>query len=171
MIWKISSITCASLFLFLINSYFVNANRVEDNLQKKPGCTVNELNRVDLATARLLTAGPNGRKVPENFEQLKPFCAETKNLTNQVESFIQTCYSRDISQFARIAMYSAKKAVKTFCGKGNKRSKKLQQLLSNANPCINKHLRKNDTCLRIFMSEMQSAFVVDDKLKVPYICW
>lgn len=129
-----------------------------------------ELNRVDTATARLLTAGPNGRPVPENFEQLKPFCTETKQLTTKLESFIGRCYSKEIGRFARIALYSVKKSVNTFCSAGGRRSKRLQQFLTKANPCINKHLRHNDSCIVRFIEDMQATFGVEDRLKIPYLC-
>ena len=51
----------------------VEAKKV-NYLLNKPECTTKNMKRIELIVAKAITFGPNGRKLPENFDQLKLFC-------------------------------------------------------------------------------------------------
>lgn len=149
---------------------------------KKPGCNQSEMIRVDRIVARLLPFGPKGRLMPTNDTQLTRFCNESRNLTLSAEDFFVRCFPRDIQPTSKLAMYPPKRTVQQFCGTSNKvaskiglPSKKLSKRVAKmlkVTPCVNKHLRKNDTCVRRFISQLKTITVTvnDERLKLPYFC-
>ena len=142
---------------------------------KKPGCNQTEMIKVDKILARLLPFGPNGRPMPENNAHLKRFCPESRNITNLAERFFKKCYSKDLVQTSKLAMYPAKKSIQQFCAKsGNaaRKSKRLEKFMK-VTPCINKNLKKNDTCVKLFIGDLKTITktVEDEKMKIPHVCW
>lgn len=80
-------------------------------------------------------------------------------------------------QASRIALYPAKKTIQQFCPKsakaGNVRITKRLEKLMKLSSCVNKNLKKNDTCVRRFIGELQTVALTNeaDKAKIPHVCW
>lgn len=145
----------------------------QKRILNKPGCSTTEVIQIDRTVARLLPFGPNGRSMPENVSQLKRFCPESKELTNKIETFLKKCYTQEMFQTGKLALYPATKSVQQFCPKnGNKRVSKRVEKIMKVSPCINKYLNPNDTCANKFIDNLEviTKTIVDDKLKLPYVC-
>lgn len=157
--------------LLLFGVYLVHGQTVK--MLKKPGCNQTEMIKIDKMVARLLPFGPNGRPMPEKEAHLKRFCPESRNLTHAAESFFKRCFSGDVLQTSKLALYPAKKSAQQFCSKsGNaKKSKRLEKIMK-VSPCINKHFKKNNTCLKLFLGDLKTITqkVEDSKQKIPQMC-
>jgi len=112
--------------------------------------------------------------MPENVAQMKKFCSESTNITNYIESFFRRCYSKELVQTSKLALYPPKKVVAQFCPKSNKVSRRIEKLFKLAS-CVNTNISKNATCLMRFIGELEKVTDVgaelEEKLKLPYVCW
>ncbi|KAH9387981.1 hypothetical protein TYRP_009182 [Tyrophagus putrescentiae] len=183
------------LFLSVLLVTDTTVEAASKMLTKKPGCNQSEMIRVDRLVARLMPFGPKGRLMPQNETQLVRFCEESRNLTMTVEDFFGRCFTRDTLQTSKLAMYPPKRSVQQFCGTSlkdaskiglpfstsnstnssspapKKPSKRLEKIL-RITPCVNKHLRRNDTCLKRFVTALRTVMLTvdDERLKLPHLC-
>src|SRR5699024_5708280 len=108
-------LTCL-LFVICCRLHHVNAKRPE-YLLNKPQCTEKSQHKIKLLVLKLQVIGPNGRRLPETFEQTKPFCRETARMVNQLEAYFKDCYEKTVRDYANIVMYTIKSNLRKFCGK------------------------------------------------------
>ncbi|KAF7489368.1 hypothetical protein SSS_07826 [Sarcoptes scabiei] len=124
-------------------------------------------NQFDLNMAKLMTIGENGRDYPENFDDLKLFCRESKKLIHNVDKYKNLCFHGQWKQFVSIFIYSNRNAIKKFCTKSNENSKKLLQ----TSKCINSNRKPINRCLSILTEEIESIRWIKSGIqKIPLLC-
>lgn len=164
---KLNCFFVLTIFAYLL--IWQNVYSKKAYLLKKPQCTEENHQKFELYIAKLLAIGPNGRKMPENDQQLRTFCQDTRQIFQQVENFVKNCFKSPVKEYSTVALYTARVNLKKFCG--SKKSKVVKELLKLA-PCVNKHTIHNYTCLADFTKKTKNlVYLENDKAKLLHICW
>ena len=152
------------LFLFCQNVF---SKRVY--LLKKPQCSEDNFQKIDLLIAKLMIIGPNGRKMPETEPQVRIFCKNTFQMLRQVENFWKNCFKSPVKEYASVAIYTVRIQIKKYCT--SKKSKVVKELLKLA-PCANKYIIHNNSCLVKMENKVKNlVYLEKDKPKFNYLCW
>ena len=168
---KFTTFVCLCLYIMIIHT----TDAQMPKMLHKPGCNQSEVIRIDRIIASILPLGRFGRPVPETAKQLQRFCTESNALTTTVDEFMKRCFNQDLLQSSKLALYPVNKSVQQFCPKSKKNSKNKRRtdILIKSSACLSKEVKKNDTCIRKFLENLQTITltVKNDKLKIPYVCW
>ena len=166
----ISSIVILFLLLFfaVLNDSVAEAARRRPYLLKRPQCTEAALQKIELLLARAQSFGPNGRRLPETFEQMKAFCRESVTITRQIDAFSKACFEKTVKDYTSLVVYTVRVNLKRFCGKqGSKMTREFLKM----GPCANRYIQPNDHCFVRFINATKGLInIADDSKKFPHVC-
>ena len=137
-------------------------------LSKKPGCSEKDQRRIDEIASKFYAPGPNAPYFPTNYQELRPFCREIRNVSKTIETFMLRCFTKEVVQYAKIMFYTVNRQMRNYC---SKRTKRLTKLLKLA-PCINRHLRTETICIDNWLRDFSRIQDLEnDKDKIIHGCW
>lgn len=163
---KLNNLFLWTIFLYLLICQYVCSKKAY--LLKKPQCTTANHQKINLLISKLMTIGPNGRKMPENEQQLRTFCQDTKQMLRQVENFMKDCFKSPVKEYSTVSIYTVRINLRKVCGGKNKMVKEIIKLA----PCANKYIIHNDSCVKGFEKRTKNLiYLENDKAKFLHICW
>ncbi|KAH9530325.1 hypothetical protein DERF_004137 [Dermatophagoides farinae] len=116
---------------------------------------------------RLMVVSHPKRTFPENQDELKKFCLESKEIFFSLNQYKDQCSRETLKNFVSIILYSVRGSTKRVC---TKRKSPQTVALIDASNCINRNKRLIGRCMDRASLNYAAIKFVDNVMKMPNLC-